>query len=76
MVEQIEGLEHHTHLLTDLIDVAFFIGNTYEAFFPLIAVAVIYFAITWGVAGLLGILKKKAEPKRRKNKNILKGVVR
>ena len=28
MVEQIEGLEHHTHLLTDLIDVAFFIGNT------------------------------------------------
>lgn len=51
-------------------------GNTYEAFFPLIAVALIYFAITWGVAGLLGILKRKAEPKRRKNKNILKGVVR
>ena len=51
-------------------------GNTYEAFFPLIAVAVIYFAITWGVAGLLGILKRKAEPKRRKNENILKGVVR
>ena len=51
-------------------------GNTYEAFFPLIAVALIYFAITWGVSGLLGILKRKAEPKRRKNKNILKGVVR
>ena len=51
-------------------------GNTYEAFFPLIAVAVIYFAITWLIAGLLGILRKKAEPKRRKNKNILKGVVR
>lgn len=51
-------------------------GNTYEAFFPLIAVALIYFAITWGVAGFLGILKRKAEPKRRKNKNILKGVVR
>ena len=51
-------------------------GNTYEAFFPLIAVALIYFAITWGIAGLLGILKRKAEPKRRKNKNILKGVVR
>ena len=51
-------------------------GNTYEAFFPLIAVALIYFAITWGVAGLLGILKRKAEPKRRKNKNLLKGVVR
>ena len=51
-------------------------GNTYEAFFPLIAVAVIYFAITWGVAALLGILKNKTEPKRRKNQNILKGVVR
>ena len=51
-------------------------GNTYEAFFPLIAVAIIYFAITWGVAGLLGILKRKVEPKLRKNKNILKGVVR
>ncbi len=51
-------------------------GNTYEAFFPLIAVAVIYFAITWMIAGLLGILKRKTEPKRRKNKNILKGVKR
>ena len=51
-------------------------GNTYEAFFPLIAVAVIYFAITWIIAALLGILRMKTEPKRRKNKNILKGVVR
>ena len=51
-------------------------GNTYEAFFPLIAVAVIYFAITWIIAGLLSILRKKTEPKRRKNKNILKGVTR
>ena len=40
------------------------------------AVALIYLAITWGIAGLLSILKRKAEPKRRKNKNILKGVVR
>lgn len=51
-------------------------GNTYEAFFPLIAVAVIYFAITWIITGLLTILKRKTEPKRRKSKNILKGVVR
>lgn len=51
-------------------------GNTYEAFFPLIAVAVIYFMITWGAAALLNILRRKTEPKRRKNKNILKGVVR
>ena len=51
-------------------------GNTYEAFFPIIAVAVLYFAITWVIASLLGILKKKAEPKQRKDKNILKGVTR
>jgi polar amino acid transport system substrate-binding protein len=51
-------------------------GNTYEAFFPLIAVAVIYFAITWAVAGLLSVLRRKTEPKKRNNKNILKGVVR
>ena len=51
-------------------------GNTYEAFFPLIAVAVIYFIIIWLIIGLMGIVKKKAEPKLRKNKNILKGVVR
>ena len=51
-------------------------GNTYEAFFPLIAVAVIYCAITWIIAALMGVVRKKAEPKLRKNKNILKGVVR
>ena len=51
-------------------------GNTYEAFFPLIAVAVIYFTITWGAAFLLGFLKKKAEPKQRKKESILKGVKR
>lgn len=51
-------------------------GNTYEAFFPLIAVAVIYFMITWGAAALLGIMQRKFEPKRRKRKNILKGVAR
>ena len=51
-------------------------GNTYEAFFPLIAVAVIYFAIIWIITALLGILKKKTNPKTRKEKNILKGVVR
>lgn len=51
-------------------------GNTYEAFFPLIAVAVIYFIITWGAAALLGIMQRKFEPKRRKRKNILKGIAR
>lgn len=51
-------------------------SNTYEAFFPLIAVAVIYFAITWGVAGILGLVNRKLDPRKRKNKNILKGVAR
>ena len=51
-------------------------SNTYEAFFPLIAVAVIYFLITWGASALLNIVRIKLEPKRRKSKNILKGVVR
>jgi hypothetical protein len=30
VIEQIEGLEHHTHLLTDLIYVTFFIGDTFS----------------------------------------------
>ena len=51
-------------------------SNTYEAMFPLIAVAVIYFIITWGAAALLGMVQKKLDNHRRKNKNILKGVVR
>ena len=51
-------------------------GNTYEAFFPLIAVAVIYFAIIWIITALLSVLKKKTNPRTRKEKNILKGVVR
>ena len=51
-------------------------GNTYEAFFPLIAIALIYFAITWIMALLLEMLVKKTNPKLRKNENILKGVKR
>ena len=51
-------------------------SNTYEAFFPLIATAVIYFVLTWIVASLLNIVKHKFEPKRRNEKEILKGVER
>jgi len=51
-------------------------SNTYEALFPLIAVAVIYFMITWGVAILLGALQKKLDSRRRREKKILKGVIR
>lgn len=51
-------------------------SNTYEAFFPLIAIAVIYFFITWGAAALLELAHRKSDFKNRKSKNILKGVVR
>ena len=51
-------------------------SNTYEAFFPLIATAVIYFILTWIVASLLKIVIRKFEPKRRNEKEILKGVKR
>ena len=69
--ETMEFIENELHKMGDIIT-----GNTYEAFFPLIAVAIIYFAITWIIAVLLGIVRKKIDPKKRKNKNILKGVVR
>ena len=49
-------------------------SRTYEAFFPLIAVTVIYFVLE----GLLGFLVSKIQirmnPKKRKPENILKGV--
>ena len=49
-------------------------SNTYEAFFPLIATAVIYFLLTWALAALLGLVKRHFEPKRRTREDILKGV--
>ena len=49
-------------------------SNTYEAFFPLIATAVIYFLLTWILASLLKLLKLRFEPKRRSKETILKGV--
>ena len=49
-------------------------SNTYEAFFPLIATAVIYFLLTWILASLLKIVKLRFEPKRRSKEDILKGV--
>ena len=49
-------------------------SNTYEAFFPLIATAVIYFLLTWMLSALLGLVKRQFEPKRRSAEMILKGV--
>jgi polar amino acid transport system substrate-binding protein len=49
-------------------------SNTYEAFFPLIATALIYFFLTWVLSLLLGFVKLRFEPKRRSAETILKGV--
>ena len=49
-------------------------GRTYEAFFPLIAVAVIYFLLAGILTFLAGRLELCLDPKRRKKETILKGV--
>ena len=49
-------------------------GRTYEAFFPLIAVAVIYFILGGLLTFLVGRIEIRINPKRRKRDDILKGV--
>ncbi len=49
-------------------------GRTYEAFFPLIAVAVIYFVLAGILTSIVGKLEVGVDPKRRKRESILKGV--
>ena len=49
-------------------------SNTYEAFFPLIATAIIYFILTWIIAIVIGKINMKFDWKRRNKDNILKGV--
>lgn len=63
--------------VTDLTKVGDIIrSNTYEALFPLLAVAVIYFMITWLIGEMLGYAGRRFDPKKRKHTDILKGVVR
>ena len=49
-------------------------SRTYEAFFPLIAVTVIYFALEGLIGFLVGRISLSFNPKRRKTAAILKGV--
>ena len=49
-------------------------GRTYEAFFPLIAVAVIYFILAGILTFLVGKLEININPRRRRKEDILKGV--
>lgn len=48
-------------------------SRTYEAFFPLIATALIYFVIAYAMAWLLSRVEIRVDPKRRKR--VVKGVV-
>ena len=41
-------------------------SRTFEAFFPLILVAVLYFLLAWCLTSLLGLLEKKTDPARRR----------
>ena len=45
---------------TDLIR-----SRTFEAFFPLIVTAVIYFLLAWALTSLLGLVELRIDPKRR-----------
>ena len=49
-------------------------GRTYEAFFPLIAVAVIYFILAAILTFLVGKIEININPRRRRKEDILKGV--
>ncbi len=49
-------------------------GRTYEAFFPLIAVAVIYFVLGSILTFIVNRIEIQINPKRRKPETILKGI--
>lgn len=48
-------------------------SRTYEAFFPLIATALMYFVIAYAMAWMLSLVEARIDPKRRKR--AVKGVV-
>ncbi|MBR2075699.1 MAG: ABC transporter permease subunit [Fibrobacter sp.] len=43
-------------------------SRTYEAFFPLITTAIIYFAIAWFLTRVLTAMQKRLDPSRRRNR--------
>ena len=49
-------------------------SRTYEAFFPLIAVTIIYFILEAILGLIIRLITVKIDPKKRNLKNILKGV--
>ncbi len=62
--------------ITDLTKVSDIIrARTFDAFFPLVATALVYFAAIALCAWLLGLVAKRIDPKRRDAATILKGIV-
>ena len=49
-------------------------SRTYEAFFPLIAVTIIYFVLEWLVGLIISRISVDINPKRRRPEKILKGI--
>jgi len=49
-------------------------SRTYEAFFPLIAISVIYFVLEWLIGIVVSHMELKYDPKQRTKEQILKGV--
>ncbi len=49
-------------------------SRTYEAFFPLIATAIIYYALTFVLTGLIRRINIIADPQRRSTERILRGL--
>ena len=49
-------------------------SRTYEAFFPLIVTAIMYFVISAVLTKLVTLVEKNIDPKQRKKEKILKGI--
>jgi polar amino acid transport system substrate-binding protein len=49
-------------------------SRTYEAFFPLIAVSMIYFLLEILLSALVNHIEIRIDPKKRSRESILKGV--
>ncbi len=49
-------------------------SRTFDAFFPLVSTALIYFAVIVGATWLMGQLARRLDPKRRHPERVLKGI--
>jgi polar amino acid transport system substrate-binding protein len=62
--------------ITDLTKVSDIIrSRTFDAFFPLLSVALVYFVLILLLTWLLGAALRRFDPRRRRKERILKGVV-